>query len=137
MHFLILGYRGSLGDGSDVTPTMSIITPDDGPNVFFPSLLYETEIKLLDLTLRDPTQFILSILLDLFLVFFNFSLFLALEAVSLMEGNLSAHALTVAGSLEIPTKEQIKHFCQPFRKMPAEKTATNHLDINFHRSLLL
>lgn len=37
--------------------------------------------------------------------------FLALEMISLLEGNLSAPGLMVAGSLEIPTKEQIKHFC--------------------------
>lgn len=84
-----------------------------------PTFLYKTEIKLLDNTVMDPTQFVLSILLDLFLVFFNFSsfFFLAMEALSLLEWNLSAHALMVAGSLEIPTKEQMTHICQPFRKI--------------------
>lgn len=118
-HFLPMGHGESTGDGSDVTPTLSVITPDDGPWSFFPSLLYK---MLLDLTSSDPTQPILSTLLAWFLIFFNFSPFLALEAVSLLEGNLSAHALMVACSLEIPTKEQIKHFCQPFRKMPAQKS---------------
>lgn len=50
-----MGYRGNASDESGVRPTLSIVTAENGPRAFFPSLLYKTEIKILDITLRDPT----------------------------------------------------------------------------------
>lgn len=58
VHFLPMGYRGNAGDGASVTSILSIITPVAGPCFFFP-LLYKTEVKFLDLTLRDLIYFIL------------------------------------------------------------------------------
>lgn len=111
-----MGYRRNLGDGSDVRPTLTIITPNDGPWANF-SLQDWNQASGQH---RDGSHTIcpfyiawfISCLLQ-FLLFF----FLAMEALSLLEWNLSAHALMVAGSLEIPTKEQMTHICQPFRKI--------------------
>lgn len=78
-----MGYRGNVSDESGVRPTLSVVAADDGPCALLPSLLCKTEIKILDITLRDCTWFILSTFLDLFL---QFLLFLALESISFMEG---------------------------------------------------
>lgn len=78
MTFLPVGYRGNASDESGVKPTQSIATAEDRPCAFFPSLLYKNEIKVLDLTLRDP-RFILSTWLDFCLQFLGF---LAMEYTS-------------------------------------------------------
>lgn len=131
--FLPMGYRGNPGDGSDVTPTLSIITPDDGCYAFFPSLLCKTEISLLDLSLEDPTQFILSALLDLFLVFFNFSLFFGLGN-DFFAGRKSQCSWTYGSRFSRNTH---KGADQAFLLVFQKNTSTSHLTINFHRSMLL
>lgn len=132
-----MGYKENVGDGSDVTPTLSIITPDDGPCSFFPSLLYKTEIKLLDLTSSNPAQLTLSNDNWLISCLLQFLPFFGLRSC-FFAGRKSQCSCTYGSRCSRNTwKEQSKHFCQPFRKVAAQKTATSHLGIDFHRSLLL
>lgn len=135
VHFLPVVYKGNLCDGLDVTSILAIVASDDGPCFFFPSLLYMTEWRFWTSLWRTPCNFAYLHCLVNFLSF-NFSC-KALQFFSLLEWNLSAHTLVmVMCSLEIPTMEHTKHFCQLFRKVP-ERTATSHRSINFGRSLLL